>query len=137
MEVEGISVLPWGNSAAVTVVERISNIRGDLLQEKRPANAAQNATFPPPEWEGGRYVLKYRLSSNRWFITEIRLLDSSPTGTPRPTPNMSLSPMPAVTNTPSVTPTPSITPSMAPSPTPSASGTPEETPEETPEDDNA
>ncbi len=85
------------------------------------------------EWEGGRYDLKYQRIGDRWYITEIRLIEISPTGTPRPTPNMSLSPMPAVTNTPSVTPTPSATPSMSPSPTPSAVAVPEETPE----DDNA
>ncbi len=100
IKVEGISVWPWSETAAVTLVERLTSISGALHEEKRPANAEEGAVFPPPDWEAGRYMLRFRRTGGRWYIYQLQLLEAAPPEAPKATPDLSMTPQPISTPVP-------------------------------------
>lgn len=93
VEVEGISVWPWGTGATVTVVERMASISGSIHEDKKPANALPDAVYPIPEWEGGRYRLYFSFREDRWYIYQMVLIDVTPSEQPKRTPDMRMTPM--------------------------------------------
>lgn len=113
VEVESISVWPWSTHASVTVVDRMAALNGTILEDKKTAGAPEDAAYPVPKWESARYLLRFRLRDDRWYIYQIQLVDAAPTMAPKPTPDMRITPIPAVTPTPSAS--PAVTPSTSPS----------------------
>jgi len=113
VEVSGISVLPWTESATVTVTERMVSMNGKILPEAIPEDAPEDATYPLAEWVNTRYLVRFRVDENeRWRIHQLQVLETNPSEAPKNTPNMSLSPRPVPTPTP--TPRPMATPTPAP-----------------------
>ncbi len=100
LEVQGISVWPWSKTGTVTVVERMASMSGTILEEKKPADAAADATYPLPEWEPAKYLVRLRNVDGRWYIYQMQLLETAPTEVPKRTPDMRMSPQPVPTPTP-------------------------------------
>lgn len=119
VSVSSITAWPWSDTATMVVTERMASLNGTMLEEKKPENAPEGATYPVPEWDGGRYRLHFINKDGRWFIQQVVLLEASPSEVPLRTPDMCLTPLPAYTTPPpSTTPTPKVTPSPSPTPTP-------------------
>lgn len=97
VEVKGISVLPWSQTATVTIVARMASITGAINQDKRSADAPADAAYPLPEWETERYLLRFRVVNGRWYIYQMQLQQEGPTEEPQRTPDLSMTPIPAVT----------------------------------------
>ena len=116
VEVESVSVFPWSNSATVTVVERMHSLNGEINEDKRPEGAAKEDRFPPPEWEGARYTLRFRLIDDRFYISQMQLMEKAPEVSLLPTPDMSKTMIPAATQTPAITATPTATATPVQSP---------------------
>lgn len=111
VEVEDISVWPWSSSASVTVVDKMHALTGELHEDKRPADA-KDAAFPPPEWAAARYILRFRMKDDRFYITQIQFVEEASQEDARPTPDMSKTPVQAATPTP----TPLKSPALSPAP---------------------
>ncbi len=97
---EGISVLPWSTTAYVTVVERVE-MNGSIKEEAKGENP--DGEFPLPDWEPGRYAVRFIKHEGRWYIYQMQLLDAAPTLAPLPTYDPSMTPIPWPTATPEVT----------------------------------
>lgn len=129
ISVESITAWPWFSTGTMVITERMASLNGTILDEKKPENPPEGATYPPPEWESGRYRLHFINANGRWLIQQVELLEASPSEEPLRTPDMRMTPRPAhTTPPPSTTPTPRVTPSPTPSPTPE--GGEEDTPGE-------
>ncbi|HOR12422.1 MAG TPA: hypothetical protein PKX46_00750 [Clostridia bacterium] len=100
VKIEGISVWPWSETAAVTLVERLTSLTGTLHEEKRPADSQEGAVFPPPAWEAGRYLLRFKRLGGRWYIYQLQLLEAAPPEAPKATPDLSMTPQPISTPVP-------------------------------------
>lgn len=101
LSVENISVLPWSMSATVTALEGVSlkgSINADQLSEGESA-----ANYPLPEWTPVRYRIHFLNSNSRWFISELEILETNPTGEVLNTPDPNLTPRPMATPTPLAT----------------------------------
>lgn len=99
IEVEGVSVWPWSQTATVTVIERMAAMTGTLNEDKKPEGTAEDAEHPLPEWQPGRYLLRFRLKDDRWYIYQMQLLKTVASEEPKRTPDMRMSPMPVPTAT--------------------------------------
>lgn len=100
VEVKGISVFTWSQTATVTVLTRMASMNGTLNDDKRPADAPADAVYPLPEWEGGRYLLRFWIKDGRWYIYQMQLLEAASGEEPRNTPDPNRTPIPAATLTP-------------------------------------
>lgn len=97
VEVKGISVFPWSQTATVTVLTRMASMNGTLNEDKRPEDAAADAVYPLPEWQAGRYLLRFWIKNGRWYIYQMQLLEAAPSDEPRNTPDPNKTPIPAAT----------------------------------------
>lgn len=97
VEVKGISVFPWSQTATVTVLTRMASMSGALNDDKRPEDAPADAVYPLPEWEEGRYLLRFWVKNGRWYIYQMQLLKAGPSEEPRRTPDPNRTPIPAAT----------------------------------------
>ncbi len=102
LDVENISVAPWSQTATVTAVEIVS-IKGaispDLIEEGKTS-----ADYPVPEWTSGRYKLHFVNNGERWYLSEIELLEERPSVDALRTPDPNQSPLPMATPTPTPAP---------------------------------
>ena len=108
LTIERISVLPWSMSATVIGTERVTlkgTINADQLGEDQNA-----ADFPLPEWTPKRYKIKFLNANDRWYISEISVLEENPDSSNLGTPDLNESPIPAATPTPKPTDAPIATP---------------------------
>jgi hypothetical protein len=119
LTVDNVSVLPWAQSATLTVTERVTNIRGSIRDDKKPEDAPEDAVYPLPAWVDGQYKVYFSKRSGRWYIFQIVMTNIAPSERPKLTPDMRMTPIPAVTPykppvpvvvTPRSTPAPSVTP---------------------------
>lgn len=97
VEVEGVSVWPWSQTATVRVIERMASMTGTLNEDQKPEGAAEDAEYALPEWEPGHYLLRFRLRDDRWYIYQMQLLQTVATEEPKRTPDMNMSPLPVPT----------------------------------------
>ena len=97
LTVNKLSVLPWNKTATVKVTERVPSITGTAYEDA-PSSSI-------PEWESVIYNIVVLNENNRWSITKIEVSDEKPAEIPRATPNMSMTPIPAPTSTPTIAPT--------------------------------
>ena len=108
LTIERISVLPWSMSATVIGTERVTlkgTINADQLGEDQNA-----ADFTLPEWTPKRYKIKFLNANDRWYISEISVLEENPDSSNLGTPDPNESPIPAATPTPKPTDAPIATP---------------------------
>ena len=96
VEVNGFSVWPWSSTASFTVTARMHALNGVIREDRIPENALEGAEYPLPEWTGGKYTLRFRLSGGRWYMYQMQLLEEAPSPAPLRTPDMSITPIPAV-----------------------------------------
>ena len=94
LSVEGVSLLPWGTTASFTVVERVESMQGSINSDRIPEDAAEDAEYPLPEWESGRYRMDFVKNNGRWYISGLTLLEASPSEAPLRTPDLSITPAP-------------------------------------------
>lgn len=98
LEVEKVFVLPWSATATVTAVETVrlkGTINPDLIEEGKSA-----ADYPLPPWNSGRYRIHFVNTGERWYISELELLEENPAIEPLRTPDLSQSVLPMATPTP-------------------------------------
>ncbi|MDL2258929.1 hypothetical protein LJC42_07255 [Eubacteriales bacterium OttesenSCG-928-K08] len=100
VEVESIKVWPWSKTATVTVTDRMMSLNGAIREDKKEEGAGEDKIYPMPEWESGRYAIRFKLDKGRWYINQMQLLEVAPTQTPKRTPDMSQTPVPLTTPTP-------------------------------------
>lgn len=100
VEVNGFSVWPWSKTASFTVTSRMSSMSGVIREDRIPENAPEDAVYPLPEWEDGRYEVRFRLDNGRWYMYQMQLVDAAPTPVPLRTPDMNKTPVPMPTATP-------------------------------------
>lgn len=108
VEVENISVLPWSETASVTLVDRMVNLAGkwnEQQAEQQPTGEEDTAAVLPP-WEEARYLVRFRKQDGRWYIYQMKLLEAAPSQAPKPTPDLRLTPLPMATPTPTPQETP-------------------------------
>ena len=102
VEVEKISVLPWSETATVTVVDRMANLAGEWNEQQAEQEAAEeeDAAVTLPKWEEARYLVRFRNEDGRWYIYQMQLLEAAPSLAPKPTPDLRMTPLPMATPTP-------------------------------------
>ena len=101
VEVEKVSVLPWSETATVTVVDRMVNLAGKWNEQQAEQEAAaQEGTAVLPKWEEARYLVRFRNQDGRWHIYQMQLLEAAPSLAPKPTPDLRMTPLPMATPTP-------------------------------------
>lgn len=111
MNIESISVSPWGRTAKMQIIERLASISGSIKENAKPQNAPEDATYPLPEWVTVRAVLTFTQINGRWYITSMEVLEENPALKQKATPDYSqiATPTPLVTLAPVTTPTPAPT----------------------------
>lgn len=87
LEIEGISVSAWSNTATLRVVERVVSLSGSI---NSVPEGKSKEDYPPPEWAAGRYELKLTQEDGRWYISGFKLIEANPSEKPHATPDMSL-----------------------------------------------
>ncbi len=97
VEVKAISVLPWSQTATVTVLTRMAGMSGAINDDKRPEGATADAVYPLPEWKDGRYLLRFWIRDGRWYVYQMQLLDAAQSEEPKRTPDPNRTPIPAAT----------------------------------------
>lgn len=118
ISVESVRAWPWSKSATMVVMERMASMNGSILADKKPESAPEDAEYPIPEWESGKYRLYFSNRNGRWYIYQMTLLEAAPSEQPLRTPDMRMTPLPAYTTPPpESTPTPRPTATPSPSPT--------------------
>ncbi len=102
VEVEKVSVLPWSETATVTVVDRMVNLTGkwNEQQAEQENTNEEDTTAVLPKWEEARYLIRFRIEDGRWYIYQMQLLEAAPSQAPRPTPDLRMTPLPMATPTP-------------------------------------
>lgn len=103
VEVEKVSVLPWSQTASVTVVDRMVNLTGKWNEQQAEQEAAaeeEDAAVVLPKWEEARYLVRFRNEKGRWYIYQMQLLEAAPSLAPKPTPDLRMTPLPMATPTP-------------------------------------
>ncbi len=98
LNVEKVSVLPWSSTATLVAVEDVS-IKGTVLSDKIEEGKTAS-DYPLPEWQGGKYEIDFVNDGERWFISDLKLLDEDPQEKPLNTPDLSKSILPMATPTP-------------------------------------
>lgn len=99
LSVERISVLPWDVTATVTAVETMTlkgSIGAEYIDEGKSA-----ADYPVPEWETCRLAIHFINNGERWYISNIEILERKPYTEPLLTPDPNASVLPMATPTPS------------------------------------
>jgi len=99
LSVEGLMVLPWSATATVTVVETVTikgGIAADLVEEGKTS-----ADYPLPAWETSRIKLHFVNTGERWYISELEVLETNPDAAALRTPDMSKAILPMASPTPS------------------------------------
>lgn len=99
LSIEGITVMPWSATATVTAVEKVTlkgAIDADLVEEDKTA-----ADYPLPEWETARMKLHFVNTGERWYVSELELLETNPDAAALRTPDLSQKVLPMATPTPS------------------------------------
>ena len=99
LTVEKISVLPWASTASVVVRESVT-VKGALTA------SSDTATQEAPAWEDTRYRVSFVNVGTRWYISSLETLEGAVTEEPLMTPDLSRTPLPMATATP--TPIPDI-----------------------------
>jgi len=85
LDVTSLMVLPWDTSASMKVTERMLSLSG-TPNDGMPEDAKL------PAWTPVRYNVKLKRIGDRWYISDIILLEENPSQAPKPTPDMSLLP---------------------------------------------
>lgn len=99
LSIENITVLPWSATATVTVVETVKikgSINSDLIETDKTA-----ADYPLPAWETARLKLHYINTGERWFVSEIEVMETEPDAAALRTPDLSQTVLPMASPTPS------------------------------------
>ncbi|MEG1548231.1 MAG: hypothetical protein RR232_07065 [Clostridia bacterium] len=84
VDIEGISVMPWGNTAGFRVMEKVTGIAATVNE------GSGNPDAKLPEWKTTRYDIVFKRIDSRWYIDELKLIDENPTPRPKGTPDLSL-----------------------------------------------
>ena len=98
LNIEKVTAFPWSSTASLTATEDVS-IKGSLLPDKIEEGKTVS-DYPLPEWQGGRYEIDFVNDGERWYISELKLLDADPQEKPLNTPDLSKSILPMATPTP-------------------------------------
>ena len=85
LDVSSLMVLPWDTSASMKVTERMLSLSGT-------PNDGTPEDEKPPAWTPMRYSVKLKRIDERWYISDIILLEENPAQAVKPTPDMSLLP---------------------------------------------
>ena len=99
LNIEKVSVLPWSSTATLIATEDVS-MKGGILADKIEEGKT-SSDYPLPEWQGGRYEIDFVNDGERWYISDLKLLDKDPQEPPLNTPDLSKSILPMATPTPS------------------------------------
>ena len=105
LTVESLWCNPWKNTATVTVVEAVKDIKYEL-----PAETAEGVEpAKPPQWQRARYKIICLKINDAWRIDKVELvkaLPAAPTPSPVPTNYITASPLPSSMPSNSITATP-------------------------------
>lgn len=82
LDVDSLMVLPWDTSASMKVRERMLSLSGT-------PHEGVDADSKPPAWAPVRYSVKLKRIHERWYISDIILLEKNPAEAVKPTPDMS------------------------------------------------
>lgn len=99
LNIEKVSVLPWSSTATLIATEEVT-VKGAILADKIEEGKT-SSDYPMPEWQGGRYEIDFVNDGERWYISDLKLLDEDPQEKPLNTPDLSKSILPMATPTPS------------------------------------
>lgn len=99
LNIEKVSVLPWSSTATLIATEDVT-VKGAILADKIEEGKT-SSDYPMPEWHGGRYEIDFVNDGERWYISDLKLLDEDPQEKPLNTPDLSKSILPMATPTPS------------------------------------
>ena len=99
LNIEKVSVLPWSSTATLIATEDVT-VKGAILADKIEEGKT-SSDYPMPEWHGGRYEIDFVNDGERWYISNLKLLDEDPQEKPLNTPDLSKSILPMATPTPS------------------------------------
>lgn len=83
LDVDSLMVLPWDTSASMKVRERMLSLSGT-------PHEGVDADAKPPAWTPVRYSVKLKRIQERWYISDIILLEQNPAEAVKPTPDTSL-----------------------------------------------
>ena len=106
LRVKKILVTPWSATATVTVIDDAS-LRGSIDADRLSEDESP-ADYPLPAWDRAKYELRFTRFDTRWYVTEMRRIETDP---PK---EILLTPDPGMTPRPMATPT--TEPSEAPLP---------------------
>ena len=99
LNIEKVSVLPWSSTATLIATVDVSmrvTVLADKIEEGKTSS-----DYPLPKWQGGRYEIDFVNDGERWYISDLILLDEDPQERPLNTPDLSKSILPMATPTPS------------------------------------
>lgn len=92
LSLEGFSLNPWADRVTVQIVERVEQMQGAVNADRIPEDAPEDAEYPLPEWEAGRYKVTFVKEDGRWYIDELTLLEANPSMEPKRTPLLTPNP---------------------------------------------
>ena len=98
LDIEKISVYPWSTTATVTALESASvkgTVNPDLIEQDKTV-----ADYPVPEWRTVRYRIHFILVGERWYISELEVINDNPKADKLGTPDLNQTVLPMATPTP-------------------------------------
>ncbi|MBQ6426336.1 MAG: hypothetical protein IJJ92_06045 [Clostridia bacterium] len=98
LDVKKVSVLPWSSTATLTAIEEVS-VKGTVMTDKIEEGKTAS-DYPLPKWRGGKYEIDFVNDGERWYISDLKLLEEDPQEKPLNTPDLSKSILPMATPTP-------------------------------------